>query len=112
MSEVIAMSPLDLEVVKRFKTLMLDAGVPLIQLVLFGSRARGDADPDSDYDVLVEVVGLNSAVRKLVGRCAWEAGFEQGALITPVLVTSDEIEHGPMRSSLLMLAVRQDGVAV
>ena len=29
----------------------------MVKLVLFGSRARGDNDPDSDYDVLVVLKG-------------------------------------------------------
>ncbi|MBI4906368.1 MAG: nucleotidyltransferase domain-containing protein [Acidobacteria bacterium] len=28
-------------------------GDRLVQLILFGSRARGDARPDSDYDILL-----------------------------------------------------------
>ena len=32
-------------------------GERLVRLVLFGSRARGDADPDSDIDVLVVLRG-------------------------------------------------------
>lgn len=31
---------------------MVEAGDPL-QIILFGSQARGDAQPDSDYDFLV-----------------------------------------------------------
>ncbi|MGQ9658278.1 MAG: nucleotidyltransferase domain-containing protein [Fimbriimonadales bacterium] len=29
------------------------AGVSVAQIVLFGSRARGDADPHSDWDILI-----------------------------------------------------------
>jgi len=36
------------EIVRRF----LQAGAPL-KIVLFGSRARGNAEPDSDLDLLV-----------------------------------------------------------
>lgn len=44
------------------------------RIVLFGSRARGDAQPDSDYDVLVLVesevpfVARQAAARRAVGR--------------------------------------------
>lgn len=43
-----------LELNKRLRELYGDR---LVRLVLFGSRARGDHDSDSDYDVLVELAG-------------------------------------------------------
>jgi predicted nucleotidyltransferase len=33
-------------------------GDRLARLILFGSRARGDAEPESDYDVLVVLRGV------------------------------------------------------
>ncbi len=36
-------------------------GDRLERVVLFGSRARGDAKPDSDYDVAVFLNGMNGA---------------------------------------------------
>ncbi|MGH7961742.1 MAG: nucleotidyltransferase domain-containing protein [Candidatus Binatia bacterium] len=57
-------------IVERFKSLMLAHGVPLHSIVLFGSRARGDHDPDSDYDVLVVVEQLDGAIHKTVSHCA------------------------------------------
>ncbi len=41
------------ELRSRFRSLY---GPGLERLVLFGSRARGDADPNSDFDVLVVLV--------------------------------------------------------
>jgi hypothetical protein len=45
----------DRQVVERLKRSFILHGVPLDQTIVFGSRARGDADPDSDLDVLVLV---------------------------------------------------------
>jgi uncharacterized protein len=36
-------------------------GERLERVVLFGSRARGDAPPDSDYDVAVFLSGMNGS---------------------------------------------------
>lgn len=102
----------DRRVVERCKNLMLERGVPLHSVVLFGSRARGDEDEDSDYDVLVVVEWLDRTIRGIVSRCAWEVGFEDCLLIVPVVVTKDEIEKSPFRSSLLMQAVREDGTVI
>ena len=102
----------DRVVVERFKKLMLERGVPLHSTVLFGSRARGDHSPDSDYDVLVVVEQLDHAIQKTISDCAWEAGFADCLLIVPVVVTRDEIEHSPFRSSLFMQAIREEGITI
>lgn len=102
----------DRRLIERFKRLLHERRVPLHHLVLFGSRARGDATLESDYDVLVVVERLDRYIRTTVSRCAWEAGFDACLLIVPVVVTKDEIENSPFRSSLLMQAIRDEGVTI
>ena len=99
-------------VVEKFKRLMLERGVPVDSTVLSGSRARGDNEWDSDFDVLVVVERLDQTIRKTISHCAWEAGFDDCLVIVPVVVTRDEIENSPFRSSLLMQAVRGEGTPI
>ena len=99
-------------ILDRFKRLILEHGVPFQRIVLFGSRARGDADAESDFDVLVVVEHLYRPLRVTISRCAWEAGFEDCLLIVPVVVTKEEIEQGAFRSSLLMQAIREEGITL
>jgi hypothetical protein len=83
------------------------------RVLLFGSRARGDVDADSDMDVLVILEGAADAEAvDYVRLSAWEAGVEQGIVIVPVTVSRAEWQDGPLSSSLLALAVEKDGVAV
>jgi predicted nucleotidyltransferase len=83
------------------------------KIILFGSRARGDADEFSDMDVLVILnKPANRAAREYVSHVAWEVGFEHGILVVPVTVSRAEWEEGPERSSLLAIAVNADGVLV
>ena len=95
---------------------ILDAFTSLIKkklsvhrIELFGSRARGDADPDSDMDVLVIVDGLSPELEDYVSECAWEAGFEYGIVLVPVVFARDEWENGPERYSLLAEVIRAEG---
>jgi predicted nucleotidyltransferase len=99
-------------VLERFKRLLLEHEALLQSLVLFGSRARGDADTESDYDVLVIVDHLDKQLHTTISCCAWEAGFEDCLLIVPVAVTKEELEQSPFRSSLLMQAIREEGVSL
>lgn len=43
----------DLQIIK--KTIQEIVGENLSRIILFGSRARGDNRPDSDYDLLIEL---------------------------------------------------------
>ena len=102
----------DREIAENLKRLMVQRGVEVYKVILFGSRARGDAEPDSDMDVLVIVERLDSAIRTLISHCAWEVGFESEVVVQSVVMTRDKAENSPMRSSLLMLAVQEEGVRI
>lgn len=102
----------DRKLVERFKQLMVERGVPLYKTIVFGSRARGEVETDSDLDVLVIVERLEPALRKAISHCAWEVGFDAGVIIQSVVMTRDQAETGPEQSSLLMLAVKEEGVPV
>jgi predicted nucleotidyltransferase len=97
-------------VLDKFKALLLER-VRSHKLILFGSRARGDAGPYSDMDVVVILDDASSEKDfDSVSDCAWEAGFENGIVIVPVTFTREEWENSPERYSLLAQAVETEGV--
>jgi predicted nucleotidyltransferase len=49
---------------ERLKGSLLEHNIPLYKLIVFGSRARGDAGPESDLDVLVLVEHVDAVLRK------------------------------------------------
>ncbi len=58
--------PADDPVLKRFKAAVDAAyGSRIERVVLYGSRARGDARPDSDYDVAVFLCDLPDRWREM-----------------------------------------------
>ena len=99
-------------VLDKFKTLLLKQ-VSLDKLILFGSRARGDAGRYSDIDVVVVLKDdADEQDFDYVSDCAWEAGFEYGIVVVPVVFTKNEWENGPERYSLLAQAVEKEGVPI
>ncbi len=99
-------------VLDSFKALVTQR-LRLHQMILFGSRARGDADPESDMDVLVVLdEPADLALRKFVSDCAWRAGFDEGIVVAPVVFGRDEWHNGPERHSLFARAVRAEGLPV
>jgi predicted nucleotidyltransferase len=58
--------PQDDPVLKRFRAAVTEIyGDRLERVVLFGSRARGDAREDSDYDIAVFLCDLNDRFKEI-----------------------------------------------
>jgi uncharacterized protein len=90
----------------------LSALVQLVDFRVFGSRARGDADEYSDLDVFVEVQQLAPSLKERLLDIAWEVGFENSMVISPLTYTRDEIEHSAHRSSPVVKVIVREGVPV
>ncbi len=80
------------------------------KLILFGSRARGDARSDSDWDLLV-VLDTDRLRREDYNRISFpltQLGWEIGERINPVMYTSKEWEQSAITE--FYERVNHDGV--
>ncbi len=99
-------------ILARFKK-ALQEKLRVSDVIIFGSRARGDTDEYSDLDVVVVLdEDLTDSIRDHVSDCAWHAGFDQGIVVVPVLFSSREWQMGAVRNSLLAKAVEAEGQAI
>jgi len=106
------MRAFDRKILERFKSLV-EKKLSVHKIVLFGSRARGESSEYSDMDVLVLLDEVyNEKDLDYVSECAWEAGFEHGIVLVPIVYSRDSWENSPERSSLLALAVEREGMPV
>ncbi|MCQ2238242.1 MAG: nucleotidyltransferase domain-containing protein [Bacteroidaceae bacterium] len=64
-------------------------------VILFGSRARGDAHEDSDWDVLVilDKARIEQSDYDNVSNSFTELGWELGEMIIPIMYTKKEWEE-------------------
>lgn len=98
----------------RFRA-ALDArfGSRLKEVVLFGSYARGDADEESDVDVLVVVTGLTETERREVMDLAYDADAAERELwvgLSPLPYSEAQAQELRSRERLLLRNVDREGV--
>jgi predicted nucleotidyltransferase len=92
------------ELLRRVATI-----VPVLDFVVFGSRARGDALLDADLDVFIVVRHVTPKARRQISEAAWEVGFNRDRLITTIVATHDQL-GGILSNSPLLLNIRREGV--
>ncbi|WP_407147847.1 nucleotidyltransferase domain-containing protein [Bradyrhizobium sp. ORS 86] len=111
-----AMSPVARRAVNLFEDAARAAyGERLIQLVLFGSRSRGEARSDSDIDIAVVLRDLRDrrAVRDHLADLANDAIVETGMDIQTAPISLDEWENPERHTNpALIRAIKREGVAV
>jgi predicted nucleotidyltransferase len=96
------------ELRRRFEALY---GPRLVRMVLFGSQARGDAEPGSDIDVLVVLSGevrLGEEIERTADNVT-SLCLEYDAVIACVFMDEDRFTH---RNGPLLRNVRREGVPV
>ena len=101
----------DYEIAKELKEKLSEI-VPLIDFIVFGSRARGDGDEYSDMDVFLEVESLDKETKNKISDIVWEVGFQHYIVISPLIFTKDEIEKSPMRASPIVENIVNERVKV
>ena len=96
------------ELHRRFEALY---GERLVRMVLFGSQARGDAEPGSDIDVLVVLKGTLSPgeeIARTVEDVA-DLSLRFDGVISCVFIDEDRFTH---RNGPLLRNIRREGIEV
>ncbi|MEA5420716.1 nucleotidyltransferase domain-containing protein [Spirulina sp. CCNP1310] len=106
-----SIAPADQEIVLTFRS-RLETMIPILDLRVFGSRARGDASEDSDLDLFIQVEMLDRPLRDSIHDLAWEVGFEYDRVISTFVVTATQVQEGAVGASPLLAKVLAEGIKI
>ena len=103
----------DLTTARRLKDLILKADVrPVRKIILFGSRARGDARADSDFDLLVVLPSITPAEKQAYLVDLYAALRGAGVTAEPWVMDAREFEESKQVIGGLAYPVWTEGVVL
>jgi predicted nucleotidyltransferase len=92
---------------------MLKSEFSVANIILFGSKARGDHDEHSDIDLLVVASRLlHWKEEKAIVGALFDIGMEYDVIFSPLFTYSDEWENGIFTEFPVYQEISQDGAVV
>lgn len=86
---------------------------PEAEIVLYGSRARGDCDAQSDWDFLILVEGSASDDRiDRIRHRLYEVEWEAGEVLSAIVRSREEWDSRPLQGTPFHRNVELEGVVL
>jgi predicted nucleotidyltransferase len=85
-------------------------GPRLKRLVLFGSRSRGEASGDSDYDVLVVVDTATNDITRAIDEVAGDLILRFGAVFSTFPISDETLKQ--RRFNPFLINVQREGISL
>lgn len=84
--------------------------VDLLDVRVFGSQARGEADEESDVDVLVLLRRVGWGEKKAVLDIAGDLFAETGVLLSPTVIDQPRYDTWRRQERPLVMDIERDGI--
>jgi predicted nucleotidyltransferase len=99
--------------VKEFFHLLNEKiGMNLVEVKVFGSKARGEDSPESDIDILVILKQVDKKKRDIITDIAFEVGLKYDLFLS-VVVYSQDMFYSPLsKETLFYQNVQREGISI
>lgn len=85
-------------------------GFLIKELILFGSKARGESDKESDIDILIVLTNLSWEIKKSISELAAEENLKHDVLISTIRYDTATWESPIIKASPFGKSVREEGI--
>jgi len=103
----------DLKIVEKFsQKLLAECRLDLEKIIFFGSRARGVAKPDSDYDVLLVINKKDPKLIDKIYTISTDFGLENGIDLSLKIYTVNDFREKIEIPLPFFLNIKKTGVEI
>ncbi|MBI4682292.1 MAG: nucleotidyltransferase domain-containing protein [Nitrospirae bacterium] len=92
------------------KSIREKLGSVVMEIILFGSKVRGDSGKESDIDILLVLTSLSWGIKKTISELAAEENIKYNVLTSTIRYDADTWEKPVIKASPFGTAVREEGI--
>lgn len=102
----------DRELMNRIKAVIREID-PKAEALLYGSRARGQAGPESDWDLLILLsISVTEQIKRTIRHRLYEIEWETGQVISCIIHSRDQWNAAPLRETPFRQRVSREAIRV
>lgn len=101
------------EVLSELKHAIMEiCGKQLVRFVLYGSRARGDYDRESDIDIAIVVRGMTRELKRRIIDAVVEIEVKYLTPLSTLVLSEEDFEFLKSRERRIALDIEREGIPI
>jgi len=104
-------SPDEKKALNALRTALLE-NYSLLDLRLFGSKAKRTDSRDSDLDIMIVLEDSSPSIESEIDDLIFEINLKYNCFITAIFFSRKELESGPLDESPIYKKILQEGIAL